>query len=181
MLSSTSSSYGTSTTGNSAKLCHNLNHVPITQVAYYFCTTKSRQKMASEMKHGISMHMVSHTSLFTLWFLFFFYTIFLLFLLTRNRFNSEKRCTLSYANIQGKKALVDKFRNSSVMEEEPSYQPKIFVSSGEHRGDEEAFPSPTLSSEIRKRKQQQRHNLTATHRPSTFLDYYRHGSPSGDD
>ncbi|RUS12607.1 hypothetical protein BC937DRAFT_87431, partial [Endogone sp. FLAS-F59071] len=29
-----------------------------------------------------------------------------------NRFNSDKRCTLSYANIQGKQALIEKFRNS---------------------------------------------------------------------
>lgn len=101
--------------------------------------------------------------------------------LNRNRFNSEKRCTLSYANIQGKKALVDKFRNSSVMDEEASYQPKIFVSTGEHRGEEEPFPQPTLPSELRKRKQRQ--SLTPSHRSSTFLDYYRHNetSNSGDD
>jgi hypothetical protein len=88
---------------------------------------------------------------------------------------------LSYANIQGKKALVDKFRNSSVMDEEASYQPKIFVSAGEHRGEEEAFPQPTLPSELRKRKQRQ--SLTPSHRSSTFLDYYRHNdtSNSGDD
>ncbi|KAI8579922.1 hypothetical protein K450DRAFT_239740 [Umbelopsis ramanniana AG] len=96
-----------------------------------------------------------------------------------NRFNSEKRCTLSYANIQGKKALVEKFRNSSVMDEEASYQPKIFVSTGVHRGEEEPFPQPTLPSELRKRKQR----LTSSHRSSTFLDYYRHNdtSNSGDD
>ncbi|KAG2185278.1 hypothetical protein INT44_002068 [Umbelopsis vinacea] len=96
-----------------------------------------------------------------------------------NRFNSEKRCTLSYANIQGKKALVEKFRNSSVMDEEASYQPKIFVSAGVHRGEEEPFPQPTLPSELRKRKQRQ--SLTPSHRSSTFLDYYRHNDTSGDD
>ncbi|KAJ2964080.1 hypothetical protein NQZ79_g1035 [Umbelopsis isabellina] len=98
-----------------------------------------------------------------------------------NRFNSEKRCTLSYANIQGKKALIDKFRNSSVMDEEISYQPKIFVTSGEHRGEEESFPLPTVSSDIRKRKQ--RHTLTVkSHRSSSFLDYYHHadGTRYGD-
>jgi hypothetical protein len=80
---------------------------------------------------------------------------------------------LSYANIQGKKALIDKFRNSSVMDEEISYQPKIFVTSGEHRGEEEPFPLPTVPSDIRKRKQ--RHTLTVkSHRSSSFLDYYHH-------
>lgn len=53
------------------------------------------------------------------------------------RFNSDKVCMLSYANIQGRDALIEKFRNSSVMDEHPSYRPKIF--SG---GSEESFPPP---------------------------------------
>ncbi|KAI9317868.1 RNA recognition motif 2-domain-containing protein [Dichotomocladium elegans] len=55
-----------------------------------------------------------------------------------NRFNSEKRCSLSYANIQGKMALMEKFRNSAVMEEDESYRPKIFYSDGPMKGEEEA-------------------------------------------
>lgn len=43
-----------------------------------------------------------------------------------SRFNSEKRCELAYARIQGKEALVDKFRNSRVMQEPPSYRPRVF-------------------------------------------------------
>ncbi|KAI9189709.1 hypothetical protein H9P43_001142 [Blastocladiella emersonii ATCC 22665] len=58
------------------------------------------------------------------------------------RFNSDKVCMLSYANIQGKQALIDKFRNSSVMDEHPSYRPKIFFSNGPLRGEEEPFPPP---------------------------------------
>ncbi|KAF9906020.1 hypothetical protein EC991_001102 [Linnemannia zychae] len=61
------------------------------------------------------------------------------------RFNSDKICNLSYATIQGRRALIDKFRNSSVMEEEPSYRPKIFYTSGPHLGQEEPFPGPTVS------------------------------------
>ncbi|KAF9145104.1 hypothetical protein BGX30_010359 [Mortierella sp. GBA39] len=61
------------------------------------------------------------------------------------RFNSDKVCGLSYATIQGRRALVDKFRNSSVMEEESSYRPKIFYTSGPNLGLEEPFPGPTLS------------------------------------
>ncbi|KNE59933.1 hypothetical protein AMAG_05382 [Allomyces macrogynus ATCC 38327] len=59
------------------------------------------------------------------------------------RFNSDKVCMLSYANIQGKQALIDKFRNSSVMDEHPSYRPKIFYTSGPLAGEEEVFPPPT--------------------------------------
>lgn len=43
-----------------------------------------------------------------------------------SRFNSEKRCELAYARIQGKEALVEKFRNSRVMQEPPSYRPRVF-------------------------------------------------------
>ncbi|CAG8674395.1 7097_t:CDS:10, partial [Ambispora leptoticha] len=59
-----------------------------------------------------------------------------------SKFNSEKVCELAYANIQGKKALVEKFRNSSVMDELPEYRPKIFFSSGALRGQEQPFPEP---------------------------------------
>lgn len=57
-------------------------------------------------------------------------------------FNTNKICDLTYANIQGKEALIRKFRNSSVMEAEPSYRPKIFYTDGSQRGMEQAFPLP---------------------------------------
>ncbi|KAJ3079922.1 hypothetical protein HK102_003419, partial [Quaeritorhiza haematococci] len=60
------------------------------------------------------------------------------------KFNSEKVCTLSYANVQGRDALIEKFRNSSVMLEQPSYRPKIFFTSGPNKGQEEPFPLPTM-------------------------------------
>lgn len=42
-----------------------------------------------------------------------------------NCFNSEKVAEISYATIQGKDCLVQKFRNSSVMLEHPSFRPKV--------------------------------------------------------
>ncbi|KAG2203117.1 hypothetical protein INT47_004924 [Mucor saturninus] len=61
----------------------------------------------------------------------------------RSKFNSNTRCKLSYADIQGKKALIKKFQNSQVMEQEPSYQLKVFYSSGPLKGREQPFPRPT--------------------------------------
>lgn len=60
-----------------------------------------------------------------------------------NKFGSDKVCRLSYANIQGRQALIDKFRNSAVMEKDATYRPKIFFTSGPHRGQEESFPRPS--------------------------------------
>ncbi|KAF9181804.1 hypothetical protein BGZ51_005168 [Haplosporangium sp. Z 767] len=62
-----------------------------------------------------------------------------------SRFNSDKICSLSYATIQGRQALIDKFRNSSVMDEDMSYRPKIFYTSGPNTGQEEPFPEPTAN------------------------------------
>ncbi|KAF9940773.1 hypothetical protein BGZ67_006790 [Mortierella alpina] len=63
------------------------------------------------------------------------------------RFNSDKICSLSFAAVQGRHALIEKFRNSSVMDEEPSYRPKIFYTSGSSIGEEEPFPEPTATNE----------------------------------
>lgn len=59
-----------------------------------------------------------------------------------NRFHSDKICDISYANIQGKECLIEKFRNSCVMDEDPSYRPKIFISHGPATGEEQEFPAP---------------------------------------
>ncbi|KAK9463354.1 RNA recognition motif 2-domain-containing protein [Lipomyces oligophaga] len=59
-----------------------------------------------------------------------------------NRFNSEKICDISYANIQGKECLIEKFRNSSVMDQDEAYRPKIYYSDGPRKGEEEEFPPP---------------------------------------
>ncbi|CAN6617628.1 hypothetical protein TRVA0_007S00584 [Trichomonascus vanleenenianus] len=59
-----------------------------------------------------------------------------------NRFNSEKTCDMSYANIYGKECLIEKFRNSSVMDQNPAYRPKVFHSEGDNIGQEQEFPPP---------------------------------------
>jgi hypothetical protein len=50
---------------------------------------------------------------------------------------------MCYANYQGKEALVEKFRNSSIMDEREQWRPKIFHSFGSARGLPEEFPAPT--------------------------------------
>jgi hypothetical protein len=52
---------------------------------------------------------------------------------------------MSYANVQGKEALIDKFRSSSVMDERAEYQPRLFYSSGPNVGLPETFPGQLLS------------------------------------
>ncbi|ELR10446.1 hypothetical protein VC83_00536 [Pseudogymnoascus destructans] len=69
-----------------------------------------------------------------------------------NRYNSDKVAEVSYATIQGKDCLVQKFRNSSVMLEHPSFRPKIFRTGPPHLGggEEEDFPLPDNASKMRR-------------------------------
>jgi hypothetical protein len=88
-----------------------------------------------------------------------------------NRFNSDKVAEVSYATIQGKDCLVQKFRNSSVMLEHPSFRPKVgyrsFVcgnslkpcadpskifhtGNGAQSGTEDVFPGPDNPSKMRR-------------------------------
>ncbi|OGM41586.1 meiosis protein MEI2 [Aspergillus bombycis] len=68
-----------------------------------------------------------------------------------NCFNSDKVAEVSYATIQGKDCLVQKFRNSSVMLEHPSFRPKIFhTGSGPLAGTEDRFPGPDNPSKMRR-------------------------------
>ncbi|KFY22567.1 hypothetical protein V491_02762 [Pseudogymnoascus sp. VKM F-3775] len=68
-----------------------------------------------------------------------------------NRYNSDKVAEVSYATIQGKDCLVQKFRNSSVMLEHPSFRPKIFRTSRQPgAGEEEDFPLPDNASKMRR-------------------------------
>lgn len=62
-------------------------------------------------------------------------------------FNSEKKLSLSYANIQGKEKLTQKFRHSHVMLEDESFRPKLFYSSGFNQGEEQPFPKSEAASE----------------------------------
>ncbi|KAK0485878.1 RNA recognition motif 2-domain-containing protein [Armillaria novae-zelandiae] len=72
----------------------------------------------------------------------------------RNMFSSEKVLQMSYANYQGKEALVEKFKNSCIMDEQEAWQPKIFYSAGPDQGLPEPFPAPTHM----KRKERSLHN-----------------------
>ncbi|KAG7439993.1 uncharacterized protein BT62DRAFT_938424 [Guyanagaster necrorhizus] len=71
-----------------------------------------------------------------------------------NMFSSEKVLQMSYANYQGKEALVEKFKNSCIMDEQEAWQPKIFYSAGPDQGLPEPFPAPTHM----KRKERSLHN-----------------------
>ncbi|KAJ1304810.1 hypothetical protein OPQ81_005945 [Rhizoctonia solani] len=57
-----------------------------------------------------------------------------------NMYASEKVLGAGYANYQGKEALVEKFKNSSIMDTRPAWRPRIFYSSGEQVGLPEPFP-----------------------------------------
>lgn len=58
-----------------------------------------------------------------------------------NKFSSEKVCQLAYAKVQGKDNLIQKFRNSKVMEHDPEYRPKIYCTQGQFKGQELEFPT----------------------------------------
>lgn len=93
---------------------------------------------------------------------------------------SEKVLQMSYANYQfavslllprtsanpgmndrGKEALVEKFKNSAIMDERESWRPKIFFSSGPQAGQPEPFPAPTHQ----RRKERSAHNRGALYVP----------------
>jgi hypothetical protein len=44
---------------------------------------------------------------------------------------------------RGKEALVEKFKNSAIMDEREAWRPRIFFSSGPNQGLPEPFPPPT--------------------------------------
>ncbi|KAK5988744.1 Meiosis protein mei2 [Cladobotryum mycophilum] len=71
-----------------------------------------------------------------------------------NCFKSDKVAEISYATIQGKDCLVQKFRNSSVMLEAPHYRPKLYFTSNgpmpELAGQEEPFPPPDNQSKMKR-------------------------------
>eukprot|EP00210_Caulerpa_lentillifera_P001764 g1694.t1 len=60
-----------------------------------------------------------------------------------DRFNSEKVCCVAYGRIQGKKALINHFQNSSLMHEDKKHRPVLFVTEGPNKGELEPFPIGT--------------------------------------
>lgn len=71
-----------------------------------------------------------------------------------NCFKSDKIAEISYATIQGKDCLVQKFRNSSVMLEAAHYRPKLYYTSNgptpQMAGQEEPFPEPDNQSKMKR-------------------------------
>ena len=55
-------------------------------------------------------------------------------------FRSGKVCAITYARIQGKQAMIQRFQNSSLLAESLEVQPRLFVSQGPDKGKPERFP-----------------------------------------
>jgi hypothetical protein len=60
-------------------------------------------------------------------------------------FNSDKICDITYARIQGKAAMLNRFENSALMEKDDEYKPLVFVSDGPNKGQRLPFPGPQAS------------------------------------
>ncbi|PIL34167.1 hypothetical protein GSI_03878 [Ganoderma sinense ZZ0214-1] len=86
-----------------------------------------------------------------------------------NMYSSEKTLHMCYATYQGKESLVEKFKNSCIMDEKEAWRPKIYYSDGPNEGLPEPFPPPTHL----RRKERSQHNRGALFVPGT------HHQPSG--
>ncbi|OJT09286.1 Meiosis protein mei2 [Trametes pubescens] len=80
-----------------------------------------------------------------------------------NMYSSEKVLQMCYATYQGKESLVEKFKNSCIMDEREAWRPKIFFSDGENQGMPEPFPPPTHL----RRKERSQNNRGALFVPGT--------------
>ncbi|KAH8683273.1 RNA recognition motif 2-domain-containing protein [Tricladium varicosporioides] len=70
-----------------------------------------------------------------------------------HRFKSDKVAEVSYATIQGRDCLIQKFRNSSVMLEPPHYRPKLFFTVHDpygRTGQEDQFPASDNASKLKR-------------------------------
>jgi hypothetical protein len=73
-------------------------------------------------------------------------------------YRSAKAAEISYATIQGREALVQKFRNSSVMQETPFCRPRLFLTYHDadlfdrlrYTGTEQSFPRPDNLSKLQR-------------------------------
>jgi hypothetical protein len=54
-------------------------------------------------------------------------------------FNSDKKCDITYARIQGKSAMLKRFERSAVLDKEDEYRPLVFVSHGPEKGKRQKF------------------------------------------
>jgi hypothetical protein len=70
-----------------------------------------------------------------------------------DKFNSDKIGEVSYATIQGRDCLIQKFRNSSVMLEPPQHRPKLFFTHHDplgRAGQEDIFPASDNASKLKR-------------------------------
>ena len=74
--------------------------------------------------------------------------------------STSKECALT-SQSRGKEALIEKFKNSAIMDERESWRPKIFYSNGQQVGQPEPFPAPTHQ----RRKERSAHNRGALYVP----------------
>ncbi|KAJ5173964.1 Meiosis protein MEI2 [Penicillium coprophilum] len=63
---------------------------------------------------------------------------------------SEKIAEISYATLQGKDALINKFRNSHVMTRPHEERPRLFYIDGPRAGTEMPFPGPNDANKLRR-------------------------------
>ena len=84
-------------------------------------------------------------------------------------FNSEKVCSLSYARIQGKSALVARYQNSSLMSRDNEYRPLLFYSSGPDKGLPEPFPIPVRHDHQQQPQSVDNSNASAYHLQQSYL------------
>ncbi|KAI0743840.1 RNA recognition motif 2-domain-containing protein [Daedaleopsis nitida] len=87
-----------------------------------------------------------------------------------NMYSSEKTLQMCYATYQGKESLVEKFKNSCIMDEKDAWRPKIYYSDGPNKGLPEPFPPPTHL----RRKERSQHN-----RGSLFVPGTNHHASAG--
>lgn len=107
-------------------------------------------------------------------------------------FRSSKAAEISYATIQGREALVQKFRNSSVMQETPFCRPRLFFTTADAEimtqlrniGTEQSFPRPDNLSKLQRSMDSARsiglypphgHSSVTEHRTRTSA--YDRGTP----
>jgi len=73
-------------------------------------------------------------------------------------YQSNKVLQMCFADFQGKEALVDKFRNSCILDQREGWRPRIFYSDGPNEGFPEPFPTPNHQGR-RQRSAQNMHNF----------------------
>ncbi|WRT67061.1 uncharacterized protein IL334_004027 [Kwoniella shivajii] len=98
-----------------------------------------------------------------------------------NMFSSEKVLQVSYADIQGKSALINKFKNSAVMGVIEAWRPQIFYSNGRMKGQPEPFPD---SDNLAVRQRSAAAQLSGFSTPSSYSygrddQYYDYPSTHG--